>query len=90
MKQLFAKVLATKRVDFENDDGEQILGRQLWVFAPSDEPAWNGHEVLKIWVADSAKDAADCAALIHGDTVEIDFNRRGKPYVVDYTPPASA
>ena len=81
-----AKVLAIKRLDFETDDGEKIQGRQLWVCAPSDEPAWNGHEVLKIWVADSANDAADCAALIHGDTVEIDFNRRGKPYVVCYTP----
>lgn len=85
-----AKVLAVKRVDFENDDGEQIIGRQLWVCAPTEEPAWNGYEVMKIWVADSANDAADCAALIHGDTVEIDFNRRGKPYVANYTPNLSA
>lgn len=84
--KLIGKVLATKRVDFENDEGEQILGRQLWVCVPSDEPAWNGHEVLKIWVADTANDAGKCSALRHGDEVAIDFNRRGKPYVCDYTP----
>ena len=89
MKTL-ANVLATRRLDFTTDDGEQILGRHLWVCIPSTEPDWNGHEVLKIWVSDSAKDAADCAALIHGDTVEIDFNRRGKPYVVNYTPAVTA
>lgn len=90
MTKVLGKVLATRRLDFTTDEGEHIQGRQLYVCIPSDEPGWDGHEVLKIWVPDSAKDAADCAALIHGDTVEIDFNRRGKPYVVDYTPHASA
>lgn len=85
---IMAKVLAIRRLDFENSDKQKIQGRQLWVCAPSEEPAWNGHEVLKIWVPDDDLHAPDCAALIHGDTVEISFNRRGKPFVVSYTPEA--
>ena len=83
-----AKVLAVKRLDFKTEDNDLIQGRQIWVCIPSAEPAWNGHEVLKIWVPDSATDAPDAAALIHGDIIEIDFNRRGKPFVFCYTPEA--
>ena len=83
-----AKVLAVKRLDFETEDKEKIQGLQVWVCIPSAEPAWNGHEVTKIWVPDSAKDAPDAAALLHGDIIDIDFNRRGKPFVVSYTPEA--
>ena len=85
---IMAKVLAIKRLDFKNDDGESIQGRQLWVCASSTEPAWNGHEVLKIWVPDDDPHLPDLLALINGDTVEVAFNRRGKPYVVNYTPEA--
>ncbi len=81
-----AKVLAVRRLDFTTVKEEKIQGRQLWACAPTDDPAWNGHEVLKIWVPDTDIHAPDCAALIHGDTIEIDFNRRGKPFVVCYTP----
>ena len=83
-----AKVLAIKRLDFVTQDKEKILGRQIWVCISTPDPAWNGHEVLKIWVPDSAADAPDAAALINGDSIDIDFNRRGKPFVFCYTPEA--
>lgn len=84
--KITAKVLAVKRVDFINDDGEPVKGHQVWVCAPSTESAWNGHEVMKIWVKDGDIHAGDAAALLHDDPVIIEFNRRGKPVITDFAP----
>ena len=80
------KVLAVKRVDFTNDEGDHIVGRQIWCCIPATEPAWNGAEVLKIWVADDSSAAGDAAALLNGDDVIVEFTRRGKPYISDFAP----
>lgn len=80
--QVVGKVLAVRRLDFKDDNNQPVKGRQLWVCSSSEDPQWNGHEVLKIWIPDGDPKEADVCAMLHGDEVLIDFNRRGKPYLV--------
>lgn len=84
--KITAKVLAVRRLDFTTDKNETVKGYQVWVIAPTDDKAWNGNEVMKVWVPDSNSHAGDAAALIRDDTVNIEFNRYGKPVITDYAP----
>ena len=79
-----AKVLAIRSLDFKDDKGEAIKGYQTFVSAETDQPGWTQNiEVLKCWTADSSTMAATVASLIPGDEVYIEFNRRGKPVIVE-------
>lgn len=79
-----AKVLGIRFLDFMDDQNRPVKGYQVWVAAVTDEASWTkGVEVIKIWVADSAKSVASVASLIPGDDIVICFNRRGKPQIVE-------
>ena len=84
--KITAKVLAVRRLDFITDKNETVKGYQVWVCAPSTEKAWNGYEVMKVWVSDKDTLACDAAALLHDDSVTVEFNRYGKPVITDYAP----
>lgn len=81
-----AKVLAVRRLDFVTEKNEEIKGYQVWLCAPTSERAWNGHEVMKSWVPDNDSHAPDAAALLHDDTVVVEFNRYGKPVITEFAP----
>lgn len=85
MSGIKCKVLGIKSINFTNDEGQPVKGRQLWVCGPSDEPSWNGYEVMKIWHPAGDPHDGDLDLLIHDDTVTVDFNRRGKPFVSCYS-----
>ena len=76
------KVLTVRDVKFKDDKDRQIEGMQLWLLGQTNEPGWNGYEVLKIWVDVSSPLALDVHQLRHGDQVQIDFNRRGKAAMI--------
>lgn len=72
------KVLTVRDVFFEDNNGKQVSGQQLWLIAPTAEEGWNGWEVLKLWIADGSPLEAVVSNLKHDDTVMVEFNRRGK------------
>lgn len=79
-----AKVLAIRALDFKDDNDEPIKGYQTFVSAETDQPGWTQNiEVMKCWTADSSNMAATVASLIPGDEVYVEFNRRGKPVIVE-------
>ena len=73
------EVLTVRDLDFEDNSGKSVSGMQLWLIGSSAEPAWNGWEVVKIWIPDGHKLESDVAQLKRGDNVRIQFDRRGKP-----------
>lgn len=78
------KVLAVKKVDFTNQDsGDRIVGHQIYVSSPTRDPAWNGTEVIKCWVPDGSPMESNALLLSNGDTVMVEFNRRGKAVAFD-------
>lgn len=73
------EVLTVRDLDFEDQNHKQVKGMQLWLIRESDEKAWNGWEVLKVWFVDGHRLETDVAALKRGDVVQITWDRRGKP-----------
>lgn len=79
-----AKVLAIRHLDFLDDAQRPVKGHQVFVSAPTNEKGWTqGVELLKIWVPDGSAQEATAVALLPNDEISIDFNRRGKPILVD-------
>lgn len=79
-----ARVLAIRHLDFLDDAQRPVKGHQVFVAAVTNEKGWTqGVEMLKIWVADGTAQEAVAAALLPNDEVQVDFNRRGKPFLVD-------
>lgn len=74
-----AKVLATKYVKFTDDDsGELIEGRQIWVMMETPDPDWSGWEVFKIWAAVGTDMFALSGTLRTDDIVRLSLSRKGK------------
>lgn len=77
------KVLTVKDVEFTDDHDKLVKGMQLWLCGETDEEAWHGWEVLKIWVPDGSPLEDIVAMLKHDDEIMVEFNRRGKAVKVE-------
>lgn len=73
------EVLTVRDLDFQDQHNRQVKGMQLWLIRPSDDAAWNGWEVTKVWIADGHRLESDVAVLKRGDQIQISWDRRGKP-----------
>lgn len=79
-----ARVLAIRHLNFTNDQGQPIKGHHVYAAAQTGEAGWiQGNELLKIWVPDGSAQESLVAAMLPNDEVCVDFNRRGKPMLVD-------
>ena len=79
-----ARVLAIRHLDFKDDQQRPVQGYQVFLSAETDQPGWTQNvELLKCWIPDADREAPVAASLLPGDDVYIDFNRRGKPVIVD-------
>ena len=76
------EVLTVRDLDFTDQQNKKIKGMQIWVIHPCDDPAWNGFEVLKVWIPDGHRSEIEVASLKRGDQIEITWDRRGKPVQV--------
>ena len=77
------EVLTVRDLDFQDQQNRQVKGMQLWLIRSTDDKAWNGWEVLKVWIPDGHRLESDVAALKRGDQVVISWDRRGKPVQID-------
>lgn len=77
------EVLTVRDLDFEDNSGKSVSGMQLWLIGGSAEPAWNGWEVVKLWIPDGHKLESDVAQLKRGDNIRVQFDRRGKPIQIE-------
>lgn len=73
------KVLTVRDLDFLDDNKRPVKGQQLWVLGESADPAWNGWEVVKIWIPDGHPMETIVCQLRLDDMIEVQFDRRGKP-----------
>lgn len=73
------KVLTVRDLDFKDKDNRPVIGQQLWVLGESADPAWNGSEVVKIWIPDGSPLETIVAQLRLNDMISVKFDRRGKP-----------
>lgn len=73
------RVLTVRDLNFKDDTGNQVAGQQLWLCGQTQDPGWNGWEVLKVWIPDGHELSSTVAELRHDDVILIEFNRRGKP-----------
>ena len=76
------EVLTVRDLDFKDEKGKSVCGMQLWLISSTDEKAWNGWEVSKIWIPEGSVHEAAVCELVRGDKVVIEFNRRGKPNTI--------
>lgn len=75
-----SKVLAVKNVKFKDDNtGELVVGRQLWLLTPTRDPEWNGNAVEKLWFKEDHEYYNMVAGLTYGTDLMIEYNRKGKP-----------
>lgn len=73
------EVLTVRDLDFQDQNNRPVKGMQLWLIHRSDDMAWNGWEVLKVWIPDGHRLESAVVQLKRGDTVQITWDRRGKP-----------
>lgn len=74
-----SKVLGVKYVKFTNEQtGELIEGRQVWLHMETPDPAWNGWEVFKVWAAAGTELFALAGSLRVDDIVRLSLSRTGK------------
>lgn len=78
MNEVF-EVLTVRDLDFQDKNNKNVKGMQLWLIRETDEKAWNGWEVLKVWIPDGHRCESDVAILKRGDVIQITWDRRGKP-----------
>lgn len=79
-----ARVLAIRHLNFTNDQGQTIAGHHVYAAAKTDESGWiSGIELLKIWIPDGSDQESSVVALLPNDEITVDFNRRGKPFLLD-------
>lgn len=77
------EVLTVRDVSFTDDKNRPVSGMQIWCGCESTDPAWNGYEVTKFWIADGHKLETIAASLKRGDVIRIQFDRRGKPFEIE-------
>lgn len=77
------KVLTVRDLEFENGTGRLVQGMQLWVIGESAEPAWNGYEVVKLWIPWGHKLEDVVQHLKHDDVITVTFDRHGKPIAIE-------
>lgn len=68
-----AKLLGLRKLDFTADDKSSVKGCQLFISYP--EEGVEGEQTDKLFI----RDGFDLPALKPGDTLEITFNRKGRP-----------
>lgn len=77
------EVLTIRDIKFtDKSTNREISGMQLWVTGQTDDPSWNGWEVLKIWVDSNSSMAPDVHQLRRGDHVQVSFGRNGKARMI--------
>lgn len=76
------EVLTIRDLDFKDHDGKPVSGMQLWLIGETSDPAWNGYEVVKVWIPKGHKLEADVSILKRFDRIEVTFDRRGKPSAI--------
>lgn len=79
---MIVTLVGWKHLDFPNDRGEQVKGTQAFVSFPED--GVTGQRTDKLFF----KDGFELPALEPGMTLEIAFNRKGKPEKVTAAPTA--
>ena len=77
------EVLTVRDLDFEDNSGKNVSGMQLWLIGSSADVAWNGWEVVKLWIPDGHILESVVVQLKRGDNVRIQFDRRGKPIQIE-------
>lgn len=77
------KVLTVRDLDFLDDNKRPVKGMQLWVIGESADPAWNGWEVVKIWIPDGHNLESVVAQLKIDDHIKVTYDRRGKPLTIN-------
>lgn len=83
MNEVF-EVLTTRDLDFVDDKtGRPVIGTQLWMIHETDDPAWHGNEVVKVWIPKGHGAEPLMHQIRRGDLVQITWNRSGKPAKVD-------
>lgn len=82
MNEVF-EVLTVRDLDFQDQNKKQVKGMQLWLIRETDDKAWNGWEVLKVWIPDGHRCESDVAMVKRGDVIQITWDRRGKPVQID-------
>ncbi len=70
------KLIGARKLDFKSGDGVQIKGVQLYVSFPEDGII--GEMVDKLFL----RDDFELPACKPGDTLDISFNRKGKPEII--------
>ena len=73
------RVLTVRDLDFTDDHDKRIKGMQIWVIGETTDIAWNGYEIVKIWIPDGHQLASVASILKHDDEIEVSYDRRGKP-----------
>lgn len=76
------EVLTVRDISFQDDKDKQVEGKQLWLLGETQEPSWHGWEVLKLWIASGSNLEASVMDLRRGDHVQVEFDRRGKPWMI--------
>lgn len=77
------EVLTVRDIHFKDKNSDrEISGMQLWLLGETSDPAWNGFEVLKIWIPSDSPLAVDVHQLRRCDHVQVSFGRNGKPRMI--------
>ena len=77
------EVLTVRDINFQDNEGRKVSGKQLWVIGATEEESWHGFEVMKIWINNGTKLDAAAQQLRRGDQILVTFNRRGKVETID-------
>lgn len=73
------EVLTIRNLDFIDKDKKPVKGMQLWLLGETAEPSWNGYEVVKLWIREGHFLESSVNALVRGDRITVDFDRKGRP-----------
>lgn len=77
------EVLTVRDIQFKDKATDrEISGMQLWLLGETSDPAWNGYEVLKLWIPSDSSMAADVHQLRRCDHVQVSFGRNGKARMI--------
>lgn len=77
------EVLTLRDIDFTDDKGNRVVGKQLYVQGLNNENGWHDYEVVKFWFPDNHRLMKTVSGLKHGDIVTIRFNYRGRPDYIE-------
>lgn len=73
------QVLGIKSVNFVNDQGEVIAGKQLWLSGTVGDSSWlEGIEVFKSWVKEGSNLDLKVTSLHVGDIISCVTDRKGR------------